>query len=113
MTDRRVVSVQQLVPASVALGGRTGGGIHDVGEQHGLQHTVYLDRVLVASAGEELLDCVERILFATLGPVQVPVARELEEARIPNLARQVLATFEGNGVVASAMHDEGRRVHGG
>src|SRR5215207_3967980 len=110
MTDRRVVRVQQLVPALVASGSGTRSRLHDVGEQHGLEHTVDLDRGLVAPTGEELLDGVEGYVLSTLGPVQVPGSWELEETRPRDLVRQVLTALGGDGVVISAVHHERRGV---
>ena len=61
---------------------------------------------------QELLDGVQGVLFTAVGPVQVPVPGQLEQPRIPDLPCEVLTAFERNDVVAAAMHDERRSVHG-
>src|SRR5829696_1600290 len=109
--DCCVVPVEEVVPAPVAFGGGAGGRIDDVREEHRLEHAVDRDWRLLSPPGQELLDGIERVILTAFGPVHVPVPAQREETRVPNLGRQVLAAFEGNDVIATAMHDEGRRVH--
>jgi len=67
---------QELAPGAISPFGELSGRIHDVGEKHGCENEVGLDRTLAAR--DEALDCAQdRISVAD--PREVVSARQLDE----------------------------------
>ena len=60
-----VVISEQPEPALIAHRSRTTGGVDDVGEKHGREHTFQFSRPIFAMAGDKLLDILVQLLFVS------------------------------------------------
>ena len=95
----RVISswrCKQLAPALIAELGGASGGIDDVGEQHGGQHSVR--RVLVSLSGQELLHLTgDRLVVTDLRNVVDTL--EFDESRPWNCGGEFAPHFDRNCIV--------------
>ena len=107
-THRRVVTVEQLAPGSVAELAGPLRGVDDVGEEHCRQHAIG-GRAL-AHAGEELLDLVHDVVAPARCVRQRVAAGEHDQAGVGNVVGEVLGGLDRNIGVVRPVDDERRRL---
>src|SRR6202030_3155266 len=103
---------EQRAPGSITDRRGAGGGFHDVGEEHGREHSVDFDFAVGGCAGDELGDRVDDRIVVAGEASHMEVARDLDEVSIRDVLSEVSPVNDWDDRIAGAVHNERRYTYG-